>query len=1133
MSRFRVSILIIGMLVIVVAASLLTVFALYITGAVVTERTELVFAVSDEEKIYDGTPLNAVHYELVSGEMRKGHYAEVEFSGSQTDAGESRSSLSIKICDPKGFDVTSEYKIGVSGGLLKVLPKDISVTLNDEEVTYNGTKVNFENYTVTEGELVLGHKIAGSQNVQLITVKDALPSDLKPVVFDAVGKDVTKNYNVNFTIGEIRVVPRPVTVKPADKVKVYDGVEINLNEVEILSGSLADGQYFKEIEINSGDTRFIDVTDSGVTHITKIKIYQRIGSEEIEVTENYDLDYFSETGVVRIEKRPLTITAKSRSWEYDGTEHDLSNDTEPLSCEGLAPGEQLISIKYSGSRKNAGETENNINIKDIRILDKATSQSASLDNYEITVISGTLTVLKREVTIITPTLSKAYDGEPLMGASENEKPIGLNLATNHKIDFDEDSLLSITEHGTIRNRIECKIVDEFDVNNTDLSDNYNITYYYGEITVVKRTVRVTTPSYTKVFDGDTLYCYEEIEDIDVDNLVTGHSIVAPAVDEVYGITDVTRILNKFKVSVQDNTGVDVSDNYDIVYTYGALEITRLYISVRTGSETREYNNKPLQCGDDKTDFGFIPEGLEPVVDGEYPSITDVSKRENRFSYKLLKDGKDVDKNNYRFEYTYGYLEIIPCNVYVDLENYDFDYKGEAWIPPAPEEAIISLNGADGSYITHLDKNLFTIATGSAVKDVGDYTYTVKFIDSTNDRNHNLYAYGGKITISKCPIDITLPTEEKSYNGKSQLPTSDVMEGDLPNGLEKSDFKIVSESGNMVNASDYPYYYTAQMIDSREAENYEITVTGGILKINRCDVTVTLKNFIYERYYNGSEHKLSLAEAVESVNCGDADTQPITMENLAFYFELTTSVIIKDAGNYTYKIRFIYNDNYSNFNLKITNRNEEGTYVVNKFEAQLTGRILNLSKVYDGKGYTHNYNSDTGNRQIRILDMSGYEIPFISSFSVTYETDKSSAATHALNYTNLRIINDDGDDITRNINIIEDNTMVNVTIKPRDITFTLQNYICSSVNGLRSGSPEFAECLKVSSSTPLLSGYYISFNTDNINFNRVNNNYVIRFNDFASIVIHNENGEDVTDNFNITNISDGDDLTAQVLVIGQN
>lgn len=1130
MSKFKVSILIIGMLVVVVAASLLTVFALYITGAVVTERTELVFAVSDEEKIYDGTPLNAERYELVSGEMRKGHYAEVEFSGSQTDAGESRSSLSIKICDEKGFDITSEYKIGVNSGLLKVLPKDISVTLNDEEVIYNGTKVSFENYTVTEGELVLGHKIAGSQNVQLITVNDTLPSDLKPVVFDAVGKDVTKNYNVNFTIGEIRVVPRPVTVKPVDKIKVYDGVEINLSEVEILSGSLADGQYFKEIEINSGDTRFIDVADSGVTHITKIKIYQRVGSEEIEVTENYDLDYFSETGVVRIEKRPLTITAKSRSWEYDGTEHDLSNDTEPISCEGLAPGEQLISIKYSGSIKNAGETENNINIRDIRILDKATSQSASLDNYEITIISGTLTVLKREVTIITPTLSKAYDGEPLMGASENEKPIGLNLATGHKIDYDEDSLLSITEHGTIRNQIECKIVD--DGTNTDLSDNYNITYFYGEITVVKRTVRVTTPSYTKVFDGDTLYCYENIEDIDVDNLVRGHSIVAPAVDEVSGITDVTRILNKFKVSVQDNAGVDVSDNYDIVYTYGALEITRLYISVRTGSETREYNNEPLQCGEDKTDFGFIPEGLEPVVDGEYPSITDVSRKENRFSYKLVKDGEDVDKNNYRFEYTYGYLEITPCNVYVDLEDYNFDYKGEAWIPPVAEEAIISLSSVDGSPITHLDKNLFVIVTSSTVRNVGNYTYTAKFIDRANDRNHNIYIYGGEITISKCPIDIILPTEEKYYNGKSQLPASDVIVGNLPNGLEKSDFKIVSESGNIVNANDYPYYYTAQMINSREAENYEITVTGGILKINRCDVTVTLKNFTSERY-NGSEHKLSVAEAVENVNCGDVDTQPITMENLSFYFELTTSGIIKDAGNYTYKIRFVYNENYSNFNLRITNRNEEGTYVVNKFEAQITGGISNLTKVYDGKGYTHNYNSDTGNRQIRILDMSGDEIPFISSFSVTYETDKSTAITHALNYTNLHILNDVGDEITRNINIIEDNATVYVLIKQRDITFTLQNYICSSVNGLHSGSPEFAECLKESSSTPLLFGYYISFDTENINFTKVNNDYVIRFSDFESIVIYNENHEDVTANFNITNISDGDDLTAQVLVLGQN
>ena len=155
MAKIKSSILIIGILITVVAASLLTVLALYATGSFVTAQTELTFAVDDAEKIYDGTPLFATRYELVSGELKNGHFAVVEFLGSQTDVGNSDSSLSVKICDKKGYDVTSEYKIRVKSGFLNVIRREIAVVLNDEEVVYNGSKVSFEDYTVTDRKSVV------------------------------------------------------------------------------------------------------------------------------------------------------------------------------------------------------------------------------------------------------------------------------------------------------------------------------------------------------------------------------------------------------------------------------------------------------------------------------------------------------------------------------------------------------------------------------------------------------------------------------------------------------------------------------------------------------------------------------------------------------------------------------------------------------------------------------------------------------------------------------------------------------------------------------------------------------------------------------------------------------------------
>ena len=1279
MAKFRTSILIIGMLIIVIAASLLTVLALYVTGAVVTERIELIYAVVDVEKVYDGTPLLPEEYELVSGELLNGHYALVEFTGSQTDAGHSKSGLSVKICDARGYDVTGEYKINVSSGLLNVLPREISVVLNDEEVTYNGSKVSFENYSITEGELVAGHKIAGSQNVQLISVNDVLPDDLNVLVFDVTGKDVTKNYDVNFTYNEnrIRVVPRPLTVKPVDIIKTYDGVEIDLNTVEILAGSLAEGQYFKSIEINSGSERLIDVCDK-VTRITGIAIYQRVGSAEVAVTENYDLD-LSETGVVRIEKRKLTITARSQSWEYDGTDHYLSSDEYPAVCEGFVKGEGLLSYDYFGSIKNAGATSN-------EITNLRPAANTSLDNYDYNLVAGTLTVLKREVTVITPTVSRTYDGTALLGASANDRPRGLNLAPYHEIWYDTESLPKQTVCGTITNNIDYKIIDTNDKGEekTDLSDNYKITPVYGTITVTKRAARISTRAVTKVFDGRTLYAFESEADIDTYNILTniGHKLVLPSKDQIPQISDVgITYCSSLTIPVFDENGENVTENYDIDYQFGHLEITRLNITVRTAGDTIEYAGEALQLGEENTEFEGLPDGFEKViVEGEYPKQEGVGKTTNKVHYTLNYGGAPVDENNYKIDYSYGDLVITPCELYLNLKNYNEIYSGakldlsltevlsgsnlkflteESFEIKASQneirnagsysytvelkdqepanfdlrisggsiviskcevevqlrdytdwkytgdvralvrdDAILSLRKVGGEPVDHLNNESFRLVPSGTLKNVGEYTYTVRFEETIDDRNHELYIYGGDITISQCEVTVNLLNKTgnraEAYDGTSHFPTAELAISDdsLKNTkLRKSDFKIVAINGDAINASEELYLYTVQMIDSREAENYRINVNTGSVKVDKCEVKLTLPDYAdlvyngksrlpkideaitgnlpdhlktrafeiivtggdmksvgehtytvgfrntsdednhdliitnekgvgkvvidtcevelqlkyYTEVYNAEVHELSFDNLVGFVSC--ADPEFITGENLDRYFELYCAETIRDARSYTYGIRFINRDDYDNFNLKISYSDEhnKAKFEVTKIKAGLTATLAERSgKTYDGKVYT--------------LVADGYlklseQYAFVGNLSATGETPSATVDVYPIGFdgSNVRIYNNYGENISSNFEITSGVT-VYVEITPRNITFTLDNYLCSKGNEPRQGSSELRRCLGVSSATPLLSGYTVNFEDVYIALSGT----TITVYDFDGAVIYNEEGEVVTENFNITN-----------------
>ena len=1130
MSKFRISILIIGMLVVVAASSLLTVFGLYMTGALVTDPVELVYAVDDEEKIYDGTPLLPDHYELVSGELIKGHHAVVVFEGSQTEAGTGKSSLSVRICDEKGYEVTSEYKIAVRRGNLKVLPKDVSVVLNDEEVVYNGTKVSFEDYTVTDGGLVAGHRIAGSQAAQLITVHDTLPADLKPVVYDMAGNDVTKNYNVNFTMGNIRVVPRPVTLKPADVIKVYDGKEVVLGEVEIISGSLAEGQYFKNVEINYGLTKFDASVCDEVVRITKIAVFQSVGSQEVDVTENYSLDYISETGTVRIEKRPLTIVGKSASWEYDGGEHDMTSDPEALSYEGFAYGEGLSSVAYSGSITDAGNEVN-------RITGITLSGGASESNYDITYIHGTLTITKRDLTVVTPTVTKIYDGTPLKGASENAVPTALRLLDKHKIVPDEDSVPSLTDCGTKLNEFTIKIVNADDGAEKDLSGNYNIVFYYGEISVTPYTVYVETPTVTAVFDGNYHYGFEKIDDLSYTSLVGEHKLKVSDSVEKPGLKFVGKILNELKVSVEDGDGQDVTKNYNISYQYGHIEITPFIFTITTGSQTKEYDATELKAGADETDFGeadSLPAFNCTLVESDknYPGIINAGRVKNFAEYKLeYISGGEVDPVNYEIIYEYGYLEITPYRVELKLNPISKAYSKTnfAFDATLKEDA---LKGNDSKFDSKIFPKSAVVlkARQAEIIEVGTYSYTADISSSYNKNNYILIAEDGELTITKYVMVIDdLPAWEEGSNYQQEiydgLPhtlggAADVLDNSyLVFDLTYDDFEVVQESGDFENAG--MHYYSVRLNNDGMAKNIEVKCVPGSLKIIPFPITVALID--YEYTYDAKEHLPGLETVYISCKVKNYENGSMINEirnNRQTYLEMYCSKTVKDADEYKYGVRL--KPEYSvNYQILVDEDGEEGIITINPIRVRLGAVSYALSKSYDKTVYS--ISSD----EVVISNLVTTELQY------TYTVNLATSSADVSDEYRLKLTANEltfyymGEDITRNFTVTNE-IQFNVSIYARKISFVLDNYLCNTNTKPRTLTDEFKKCLTVSSLTPLFEGYYIEFSVDDLmQYNPSRNTLTVERDRLTDIVIRDEKGRNVTQNFEITN---EDDLTAAIIVI---
>lgn len=381
--KSRTSLFVIGIIIAMLAASLLTVLALFMTGVISTNKIELEFTVGAvEAKEYDGTPLRATSYVFNSGKLKEGHYLEVKSVGSQLNCGTSESDLLIKIYDEKNKEVTDEYSVKVNKGELTVTPKPITILLRSQQIPYSGKEIPIECYEVykgnnlignpddfPKGELVEGHKLVISFPGKFENVGDELPpfsewEDDNFKIYDAAGNVVTSNYSLQegfYGNSNIEIVPRRIKVKVLDAEKYYDGTPLE-PRYELISGSLAEGQFIGEAEFvneKGENLSVVKVGDSTNAKVSSILIYKQEGFDLVPLTDeemkNYVLEGGAEVfGALTVKRRPVTVTAKDFVKIYDG---------QPLS--GLLTGSEKPYITDLPEGFTLDAAQANLNMTDV------------------------------------------------------------------------------------------------------------------------------------------------------------------------------------------------------------------------------------------------------------------------------------------------------------------------------------------------------------------------------------------------------------------------------------------------------------------------------------------------------------------------------------------------------------------------------------------------------------------------------------------------------------------------------------------------------------------------------------------------------------------------------------------------
>ena len=284
----------------------------------------------------------------------------------------------------------SNVSFEVEDGELSILPATLTVTTHGASKPYDGTALTAsgEISGFVNGETA-SFVTTGSQTLV------GTSANSYAITWDGTAKE--SNYNVvEGAIGTLEVTPSQVAINvtPHGGSKVYDGKPLTSAGIDV--DGLPAGFTLEAATKGS-------ITDAGelLAEIDAPTIVIRNAAGE-DVTAQFANVTCGKAPLI-VTKRSVTVTSATDSKVYDGTA--LTKHEAMVTAGSLVEGESF-GYDFTGAQTAVGTSDNTFTVK--------AGANTSLDNYEITQVNGTLTVIA-----YTPPAPGPGTDEPTPGPGKN------------------------------------------------------------------------------------------------------------------------------------------------------------------------------------------------------------------------------------------------------------------------------------------------------------------------------------------------------------------------------------------------------------------------------------------------------------------------------------------------------------------------------------------------------------------------------------------------------------------------------------------------------------------------------------------------------------------------------------------
>ena len=955
-----------------------------LTISPISEKTITVTAASGSKK-YDGTPLTNSGFSCTEGVLVPGDVLTAVVEGSATNVGDEGKNVvkSYKVMRG-GADVTGNYTFTDSvDGKLTILPRTVTLTSETASKEYDGAPLTRPDVSVTGDGFVSGEVTGITATGSVTYVSDGTVENTITYTTGAAFRE--ENYKITKNPGQLSITQssNAIVITTASGSREYNGKKL-LDNQTTHTGTLA-----------AGDRLVVEFpADAGLTDVgTKQNEYKSYRVERISDGANVTANYtFGEPVIGTLTVTPVAIelTANSAAKAYDGT--PLTDSGYTISNGSFVGEEGLAGVTVEGSQTAVGSSANKITGHTLKSNTKA-------QNYNITYADGTLTVSKNEkvITVTANSRTWEYDGKEHSDGGYTVRYDGetYTVAAGESQKLPTGGLtLTATVVGTVKN-----VADSAKDNNkitvvaiTDAAGNVvndqfkTITLVPGTLTITKRgageeKVILEAANNAVVYDGQPhgvcLTADGKVEagtSYTITYLVDGHSVETVITGSRTAVGKYTGILvpDENNTRIVDGSGNDVTENYEITYRNGDLEIvapgtvvveikgirdsvvydgskhevngyTVVSISNRAytradfslaegksahaeGTNVGEYymNLKPESFVNNNTQnftsvqFVIVEDGLleiTPITDEVTVTITGNTATEvyngseqsvtgyttdvgtKTISVKLNETGKDTAKGTNAGTYPMG---LTAENFTVTSRNYS-NIKvvvKDGWLKIDPiadkvtvtvteNSAAVTYDGTEHSVTGYksmtADNTLYDVEKNVAEKptkawtakgtDVGEYPVGIKAADfkntSKNFTNVEFVIADGDLVItpaSVAVVKIAGNTKTVTYNGKEQTVEGYTVTSNPANATVTLVGKAIASG---TDANTYPMGLSAAdfTATSPNYENVHVEVTDGYLKINPITdkVTVTVTEKSDTVVYDTNEHSITGYETMTANN----------------------------------------------------------------------------------------------------------------------------------------------------------------------------------------------------------------------------------------------------------------------------